>query len=88
MAASVLKMTPEAELAAAVTGHLGPNAPSELDGLVFVAVVWRPRKGQTPRRTIRRVECRRSDSRAKRQAWVVEQVLALVAEELADCDQD
>ena len=28
-------------MAAAVTGHLGPDAPAELDGVVFIAVAWR-----------------------------------------------
>lgn len=36
-----LKKTPEATLAAAVTGHLGPNAPSEQDGIIFIAVAKR-----------------------------------------------
>lgn len=41
MARGVLANTPEADIAAAVTGHLGPNAPTEQDGLVYVAVVVR-----------------------------------------------
>ena len=36
MASGVLKMTPEANLAVSVTGHLGPNAPENMDGLAFV----------------------------------------------------
>ncbi len=36
MAAGVLSRTPEAELAVAVTGHLGPAAPHELDGVLFI----------------------------------------------------
>lgn len=36
MAAGVLNRTPEAELAVAVTGHLGPAAPHELDGALFI----------------------------------------------------
>jgi nicotinamide-nucleotide amidase len=78
MARRVLAKTPEADLAAAVTGHLGPNAPARQDGLVFVAVAWR-----TPPRTIvRRLQCGKADSRVVRQRWVVEQVLTLVAEAL------
>ncbi|MBC8873076.1 MAG: CinA family protein [Planctomycetes bacterium] len=43
MASGVLAKTPEADVAAAVTGHLGPNAPPEQDGLVYVAIaVWSP----------------------------------------------
>lgn len=41
MALGVLGNTVEADFATAVTGHLGPNAPRQQDGLVFVAVVRR-----------------------------------------------
>ena len=41
MARGVLANTPEANLAASVTGHLGPNAPIGQDGHVFVAVAIR-----------------------------------------------
>ena len=41
MAAGALQMTPHADLAASVTGHLGPNAPEELDGLIYVGVMQR-----------------------------------------------
>jgi PncC family amidohydrolase len=41
MACGVLVNTPEADIAAAVTGHLGPNAPPEQDGLAYVAVAVR-----------------------------------------------
>ena len=35
MAWQVLQQTPEADLAVSVTGHLGPGAPAEQDGLVI-----------------------------------------------------
>lgn len=41
MAKGVLERTPEASIAAAVTGHLGPDAPSGLDGVVFTALAVR-----------------------------------------------
>ena len=41
MATGALVATPEADLAASVTGHLGPNAPPELDGLIYIGVVER-----------------------------------------------
>jgi len=41
MARAVLRNTPQADVAAAVTGHLGPGAPRSLDGLVYVAVARR-----------------------------------------------
>ena len=41
MAIGILQKTEEATCAAAVTGHLGPNAPPEIDGTVFITVVKR-----------------------------------------------
>ncbi|MFM8571109.1 MAG: CinA family protein [Pirellula sp.] len=37
LAQQVLSITPEADVALAVTGHLGPNAPRALEGKVFLA---------------------------------------------------
>jgi PncC family amidohydrolase len=39
LALAALSATPEADLAGAITGHLGPRAPRGLDGRVFVSVV-------------------------------------------------
>ena len=41
MATHVLEKTAPAMISAAVTGHLGPDAPRELDGIGFVAVATR-----------------------------------------------
>jgi nicotinamide-nucleotide amidase len=38
MAERVLVMIPEADVSIAITGHLGPNAPAELDGVVWLGV--------------------------------------------------
>lgn len=38
MAKGVLQITPEATIAASITGHLGPDAPDELDGVVFIGI--------------------------------------------------
>ena len=57
MARAVLENTPEADIAASVTGHLGPNAPPEQDGLVFVAVAVRL-PGSKCIATVRASECR------------------------------
>ena len=46
MVTGALQTTPHADLAAAVTGHLGPNAPEGFDGLVFVAIC---RRGGQPK---------------------------------------
>jgi nicotinamide-nucleotide amidase len=37
MAERVLPLIPEADVSIAVTGHLGPNAPPDLDGVVWLA---------------------------------------------------
>lgn len=47
MAHGALDHTPEADLAASITGHLGPDAPDGEDGLVYVAVASR-RPGDSP----------------------------------------
>ncbi|MEQ9406911.1 MAG: CinA family protein [Fuerstiella sp.] len=41
MAIGVLKKTPHATIAASVTGHLGPEAPEELDGVAWTSVALR-----------------------------------------------
>ena len=41
MAQGVLARTPQAQIAASVTGHLGPDAPAEQDGLMYTAVALR-----------------------------------------------
>jgi PncC family amidohydrolase len=41
MAVGVLDMTPEAEWSASVTGHLGPDAPRPLDGVIYVGIARR-----------------------------------------------
>ncbi|MGE0378880.1 MAG: CinA family protein [Planctomycetaceae bacterium] len=41
MAIGVLERTPEADLAASVTGHLGPDAPPDLDGVIYVGIALR-----------------------------------------------
>jgi PncC family amidohydrolase len=46
MVGGALRMTPQADLAASVTGHLGPGAPEPLDGQLFLGV---GKRGQPPR---------------------------------------
>ena len=60
MAQGVLQRTPEAELAAAVTGHLGPNAPPELDAVIFTAVARRTDAPQPTVRVLRHVLAERT----------------------------
>lgn len=41
MAEGVLEITPEADVAASITGHLGPDAPKRQDGLIYVGIARR-----------------------------------------------
>ena len=45
LALSALQRTPEATLAAAITGHLGPGAPTGLDGVIYCAACHRDPPG-------------------------------------------
>lgn len=47
MALAALEQASEAIWAAAITGHLGPNAPQDLDGRVFIAVAKRVKGDRT-----------------------------------------
>jgi nicotinamide mononucleotide (NMN) deamidase PncC len=49
MAAGALARTPRADVAASVTGHLGPDAPAAQDGLVYIAAAVRNRSGSKGR---------------------------------------
>ena len=75
MATRVLRLTPEADIAAAVTGHLGPGAPPELDGVVYIAVASRQKDLQRPDVAVFRYQCRTSQKRLSRQKEVVQEVL-------------
>jgi len=46
LARAVAEATPEAHVTAAISGHLGPNAPVELDGRAFIRIALaRPGRG-------------------------------------------
>jgi PncC family amidohydrolase len=45
MVKGVLQRTPEASIGASVTGHLGPDAPKNLDGVVYTAIAIRDQRG-------------------------------------------
>jgi nicotinamide-nucleotide amidase len=55
MARGALVTTPHADIAAAVTGHLGPGAPPSQDGLVFLAFAHRADAGRNPRVAIEKL---------------------------------
>ena len=79
MALGALRKTPEADVAVSVTGHLGPDAPPQLDGVVFVAVAMR----SPATCAVFNLRCRKGDSRITRQRFVVQRVLELASRELA-----
>ena len=60
MATGVLSQTRQADIALAITGHLGPGAPAEKDGLIFIAIVCnsenKRHEAQTKLATTERVE--------------------------------
>jgi nicotinamide-nucleotide amidase len=92
MVLGALRITPHADVAAAVTGHLGPGAPKDQDGIVYVAFARRD-KGQTrggpvvrkldlakePGDRIKNEERRR----LRRQRSAAASVLSLILEELS-----
>lgn len=86
MATVVLDLIPEATISVAVTGHLGPSAPPELDGLVFLAVAARqtPKSptGKAPVKVIVQKHLLPPDDRLKRQKIVVAAALRLLADSL------
>lgn len=46
MAVGALETTPEAKWSLAIVGHLGPNAPADKDGLVWVCIASRNKDGK------------------------------------------
>lgn len=63
MARGVLGKTAEATIAVAVTGHLGPGAPPELDGVVFISVATPHEK--SVRISTKRVQLQQRDRRPR-----------------------
>lgn len=77
MAEGVLQMTPEADLAASITGHFGPNAPDGFDGLVLISIAWRD--GDATSSQVWRHELQATDRVLRQQEAAV-----LVAEQLLE----
>ena len=61
MASGVLQKTPEADVAVSVTGHLGPNAPNELDGVIWIGAATRPAAASSVSIRLRELEPTNSD---------------------------
>lgn len=79
MAWGVLQNTSMADLAVAVTGHLGPGAPAELDGVIYIAAQWRSPAVVAP--PLERINLKHRE-RLSRQAEAADWVLQVSAEVL------
>lgn len=90
MAVGALHTTPHATLAASVTGHLGPGAPAELDGIAWSSVAVRTLDGVTVCSRCLQLtselpkESGSGDLRSVRQSQAVALVLQFCAEQLRD----
>ena len=73
MVRGVLDLTPEANVAASITGHLGPDAPPELDGVVYIATSLRPEPSVEVSKTVLTAK-----SRVDRQLEAADHVLQLL----------
>jgi nicotinamide-nucleotide amidase len=78
MAVRVLQLTPEADISAAVTGHLGPGAPADMDGVAFIAISVRRTSTSKLMSKVVRHRCRAS-VRLARQKEVANEVLGQLA---------
>lgn len=68
MARGALERTPEATLVAAITGHLGPEAPPEKDGWIFIAVGRRGAGGPSAAIRSQAYRLESSDRQARQRA--------------------
>ncbi len=93
MVEGALATTPHAEIAAAVTGHLGPGAPAGQDGLVYVAFGRRGRSGEAVKVSVaKHLLAKEADDavkhperkRLRRQRSAARHVLVQVLAELAE----
>jgi PncC family amidohydrolase len=82
MAEGVLGKTPEATIAASITGHLGPNAPSKLDGVVYAAIA-QSSASRNRTTTAFKFVLSASLDRYERQKLAAETLLTLVGDVLA-----
>ena len=82
MASGALAVTPEADLAASVTGYLGPDAPPQQDGIIYVGLAERqPETGEIAVVQVRPCQLI-STLRLPRQREAARCVLALLQEYL------
>lgn len=86
MARGVLAITPHADLAAAITGHLGPDAPEELDGVIEIAIQIRDQPVKQIQQRLAQsgsdAKAAASDLRQYRQTTAAMSVLTAILESL------
>ena len=83
MVEGVLEETPEADVAAAISGHLGPNAQAEQDGLIVVAVAIRGKSCQIVMHRLTDEQNFPGDNQREQRQWAATDfVLAQIAEVL------
>ncbi len=98
MAEAALQKTPWADLAASITGHLGPGAPGSLDGTAWTSVVVKADQQTTIRQTEQLfLDAPSTDGpldaevdlsqRIRRQPVAAARVIQLILQVLKDCDQ-
>ena len=78
MTAGALDRTSEATVAAAITGHLGPHAPADLDGVVWISVC---RRGEASSEKMVRLA---PAERLSRQSAAATALLRVITDALAD----
>ncbi|MCH5376321.1 MAG: CinA family protein, partial [Planctomycetes bacterium] len=78
LAFHVLQRTPEATIAAAVTGHFGPEAPPDRDGQIFIAIARRATMHATLDMVLAESARLESSDRVSRQEEAVGKVLSCV----------
>ena len=92
MAEGVLAVTPHADIAGAITGHLGPGAPPKQDGLVYVAFARRGPSRKMQKISVTRYELAKEPGddiknaqrkRLRRQRSAAAHLLARILAELA-----
>ena len=81
MASGVLEKTREASLSASITGHLGPGAPEDFDGVVFIGIATRHSDDEAGEEVSRHQLVQ--TQRLQRQAEAAELVLRLVLEKVS-----
>ena len=83
MVHGALHRTPHANVAAVITGHLGPNAPEGFDGVAFMAFGRIDTDGGSPAVICRKIQMK-ENWREARQSEVASRLIQWIVERLAD----